>query len=153
MSFLDTTKANYEFEGKDGKKYFLSPLTLKDLGNFASWVKFRDYREALQADLPKSALDTILNRCLTLKDVVEINGEKIEKDFDFTSVPVRNALSSAAGLEKLLCVSLAKKHGEINLDTVLPVGEFSTLSRILLTISGLLSAEEKLDVEGNPEKN
>lgn len=147
MSFLTILQEEQSFTGKDGKEYKLAPLTLRDLGKFVSWVKFKPYREAVEQDLPRKELDRIYEDCKRGKVKEEIaEGEYEEYDIHIQSSIVLSAMSSIEGAIKLFELSMQKHHPDVLFDEVCDEDTLTKIQDELLKLNFGLEEEE-------PEKN
>jgi len=111
MSFLTILKEEQTFTGKDGITYTLTPLNLRDLGKFVSWVQFKPYRDAIEADIPEDRLKEIYEDCKRGKVREEVSKGVFEEfDINIHSTIVSQAMQDIEGLIKLFEFSLQKKH-------------------------------------------
>lgn len=114
MTFVNLIGNAYEFTGKDGNKYFLSPLSLIEWGQYVSWVQWKPYRDALVADLPSDAVEEIKAKCKTGKVTEETaSGQFKEFPINLGSTLVRESFNTYDGIGKLLQLSIGINHPEL----------------------------------------
>jgi len=174
MSFLAAFGKGHTFDGLDKKKYVLSPLSLKELGEFVIWVQYKPYRDALVANLPKPLVDELLKECKRGKvkelaptkewleqasdDDVPIDEDLEEQEFaiGLESSVVREQMVSPEGLHKLFVLSLSVKHSEFltkPINDIIDLPSFQRLQNILLVINGFAPEEDEEEDEEETEKN
>lgn len=148
MSFLTILSEEHKFTGKDDNEYTLTPLTLRDLGKFVSWVKFKPYRDAIEAGIPEERLKVIYEDCKRGKVKEEVEEGKFEEfDIHLQSSVVLDAMQDIEGIIKLLELSLSKNHPDVSFDEVC---DEETLTLIQ---SEVIKASIGLDITKEPEKN
>lgn len=148
MSFLTILKEVQTFTGKDDNEYSLSPLTLRDLGKFVSWVKFKPYRDALNADLPQEKCEQIKEECKRGKVKEEVS-EGVWEQFDIhvQSSIVISEMSSIEGAIKLFELSLHKLHPGILFDDICDPDTLLSIQAQLFELNFMPEEDEE------PEKN
>ena len=148
MDFLKTFGQGTKIIGKDGKEYELTPLTFVDFAQFITWVKFKPYRDAVVADLPKDVKDDILEECKRGKvkeTIEEDDGTIVEKEFDISliSTVVREQLVTTEGANKILEISFLIKNPNVNYREVIDWEQFDKIVKSLLKDNGLDQEEDE----------
>lgn len=114
-------------KGLDGKIYTLSQLTVEEFAKFTTWVQYKPYRDAVQAEFLKEDIEEIKVKCQEGKVVEKVlpddwpkdkdstDEDLIEKEFPltFTSTVVQNEMFNYEGLCKVILLSIEIKHPEI----------------------------------------
>jgi hypothetical protein len=160
VGFLTWTKNAYTFQGNDGKDYTLSPLDMEQWGSFVSWVQWKSYRDALNAELPNEYCEEIKQECVsglveeivppddwdTKEECPEDLLEKRKFPISFTSTVVQRALESIDGIGKLVRISLSTKHPEFktkSLAGVVDLLDYAKIQEAIYKLNGLITPEDE----------
>lgn len=133
--FAGVVKAEVEFTALDGNTYKLSPLTLREIGNFCIWVQFREYEIAKQIVSDKDHLKEIYEKC-------RLN------PISFDSMGFLEAFGTPEGAVKLFYLSLKIAHPsikEFDLSKLIALEEIVKITDKVYDISGLVSSEDKTE--------
>ena len=135
MSFVSYVGPDAEIDAPNGKKYMMSPLSFKELGEFCVWVKFLDYEEAKQIGLDSDELAKAYDKCKKTK-TPSISDEVVLEEF-----------RSFRGIAKQLYLSLRINHPDITFAVISKIINMKNMTEISTIIDIINGVEPGTDGE------
>lgn len=155
MTFTSIFGEGYELTGKDGKTYIVPNFTLEDYAKFVTWVQYKPFRDAQDADLPQDVIDSILEECKLgiVKEEVE-KGQFKYFPIHLGSSVVMTTLVTVPGILKLLEIGLRKIEGkDFNIRDIINEEMLDQIGEGLLKANQLIQEKLTSDAEEESEKN
>ena len=154
-------------KGLDGKIYTLSQLTVEEFAKFTTWVQYKPYRDAVEADFLKEDIEKIKVECQKGKVIEKVlpddwpkdkeatDQDLIEKEFPltFTSTVVQNEMFNYEALCKVILLSMEIKHPEIKGKKIAELFDNEQIAEMHKVIWNLNALENDVDTpeaEENP---
>lgn len=155
MGLINIINTEIELEFA-GKKYYLSPLGLREYAKYCIWYKYKEVEELeinkhlfSPSEYEKLKRETI-ERCSKKgwKYLDKNSGEEKFAEFSFEAPEIKESLDTDWGMERQYLLSIQIKHPEADsrlLSQILPVYKYPSVMVQFLEINGLLVSKEEED--------